>query len=96
MSQNMATGVPQPVKEGDAGTSLSSLVPKDHILYHPFNFISENYGNPESILKAFGSILDLDKGIRTLFSSRKKLTFKNTVNLLRYTLPASFYGIEWV
>ncbi len=82
-----------PVTAGDS-LSLSSLVPKGHKLYHPFNFISENYGNPESILKAFGSILDLDKGIRTLFTSKKKLSFENTVNLLRYTLPASFYGLE--
>jgi len=82
----------EPAGNGNA-ISLSNLVPKDHKLYHIFNFIGENYGSsPENILRAIGSIFDFDKGLRTLL--RSKFSLKNFMNLLRYTLPASFYGLE--
>jgi len=81
-------------KPATESINLSNLVPKGHKLYHPFNFISENYGNPESILRAFGSILDFDKGLRALFTSKKKFSLKNSIDFLRYTLPATFYGVE--
>ncbi len=74
--------------------SLMNLVPRNHKLYHLFNFIGENYGSPADITKALSVILDLDKGFKFLTNGNRKLTFKNTFNLFRYTLPASLYGLE--
>jgi len=77
------------------GLSLSRIVSKKHPLYHIFNFIEENYGNnPEKIIKAFGTILDFEKGIRALITSKKKFTFRNSLNLLKYTLPSSLAAVE--
>lgn len=91
----MSTGLMADKQPAAGNLSLTQLVSKDHKLYHLFNFIGKNYGdNPENILKAVGSIFDFDKGFRTLLSSDKKFTFKNAVNILRYTLPASLYSVE--
>ena len=73
--------------------SLMNLVPKGHKLYHPLNFIGQNYGNAADITKAISVILDFDKGLKFL-TNGKKFTIKNIFNLFRYTLPASLYGIE--
>lgn len=73
--------------------SLMNLVPKNHKLYHPLNFIGQNYGSAADITKAISVILDFDKGLKFL-TNGKKFTIKNIFNLFRYTLPASLYGIE--
>jgi hypothetical protein len=87
----MPTGM-EPKAAASENINLSNLVPKEHKLYHIFHFIGENYNNPENILRALGSILDFDKGLRALFTG--KFSFKKVVNLLRYTLPGSLYGVE--
>ena len=86
--------VGQAEKKSDSSMSLMNLVPRDHNLYHLFNFISQNYGdNPADIIKAVSAILDFDKGLKFL-TNGKKVTIKNIFNLFRYALPASLYGIE--
>ena len=88
--------VSPPVEKTDEENTISlmNIVPKNHKLYHLFNFISQNYGNsPTEIIKAITAILDFDKGLKFL-TNGKKFTIKNIFNLFRYTLPASLYGIE--
>lgn len=76
--------------------SLMDIVPKDHKLYHLFNFISLNYGdNPKEIIQAITTILNFDQGFKILTNS-KKISIKNVFNLFRYTLPASLYSIEMI
>lgn len=87
------------VNEGKAvspANTLSSLVPRNHKLYHVFNFINENYGNPENVLRALTNILNFDKGVRTLTNtlSKKRFTLKDAIDILRYALPASLYSLE--
>lgn len=85
----------QPLDEEVGKTvSLIDIIPKEHKLYHPIKFISNNYGdNPENIIKAITAITDFHKGLKFL-NNGKKFSLKSAFDLLRYTLPASLYGIE--
>jgi hypothetical protein len=76
--------------------SLRYLVSREHKLYHLFNFIDQNYGNsPADIMKAISTILDFDKGLKSLKKVQES-PIKSTFNLFRYALPAALYSVELI
>lgn len=72
--------------------SILNLVPKNHKLYHLFNFIGKNYSNLENVSQALKTIFDIDKGLKAF--SDKKLSLKNIFTFLRYMTPASIYTTD--
>jgi|GEM_PF-4658217 len=64
----------------DSVFSIRDLVPKDHKLYHFFNFVDQNYDRPEDVLKAMSTMLDFDKGLRALLQKKGK---RNILGVLK-------------